>query len=51
MMGGTLLIGAAMLTSLTATILLFGNYLRREKRYLDAVTPLIGVTAGLRWGS
>ncbi|MFD1565378.1 cytochrome c biogenesis protein CcsA [Haloarchaeobius amylolyticus] len=47
MMGGTLLIGAALLTGLTATVLLFGNYLRREERYLDAVTPLIGVTAGL----
>jgi len=47
MMGGTLLIGAALLSGLTATVLLVTNYLRREERYLNAVTPLIGTTAGL----
>ncbi len=44
---GTVLIAVALLAGLAATAVLFYSYLRRDDRYVDAVTPLIGATAGL----
>ncbi|WP_336133910.1 cytochrome c biogenesis protein CcsA [Natronomonas amylolytica] len=43
---GTALLVVAALSGLAATGLLLRGYLRRDETYDDAVTPLLGVTAG-----
>lgn len=43
---GTALLVSALVSGLAATGLLLRGYLRRDQTYDDAVTPLIGVTAG-----
>ncbi|MFW5918074.1 MAG: cytochrome c biogenesis protein CcsA, partial [Haloferacaceae archaeon] len=47
MMAATLLLVAATLTSLVATVVLLGDAVRGDDRYLGAVPPLIAGTAGL----
>ncbi|MEF8914640.1 cytochrome c biogenesis protein CcsA [Natronomonas sp.] len=43
---GTALLVSALVSGLAATGLLLRGYLRRDQTYDDAVTPLIGITAG-----